>query len=159
MRFCFFFFVFPGCLGGICWESRISGRGYFSRWGHRGVGIEMLASRTAATQTRVDPEKLLGKEFPKWAWIGDFGWHGFGVEFLGQRKRAEKVHVESTPASEPKLAPFWSKIHARIRGSKSRIHGAPTLASPVLARSVVVFEALRLENFRRVPSAREERAR
>ena len=30
---------------------------------------------------------------------------------LGQEKRAEKIHVESTPASEPKSAPLCSVVH------------------------------------------------
>ena len=58
--------------------------------------------------------------------------------FLGQGKKAEQFHFESTPASEPEVSfkknPYpnpWRKVQKSWR--------APTLVPPVFARSGVVF--------------------
>ena len=80
---------------------------------HRSTGIQ-----TIAMQTRSSTQRNRWEKFPKMAWIWDFGWHGFGVDFhiFGTRKkRAQKIHAKSTPVSGTKPAPFF---FAEIRASQ-----------------------------------------
>ena len=61
------------------------------------------------------------------------------MDFLGQEKRAQKIHAKSTPVSGTKSTPFLTEIRAQIRAAKSKNpRRAPALVPSVLARSGVL---------------------
>ena len=73
---------------------------------HRNTGIQKQLRKPGQA-----PRETIGKQnFRKWRGFGDFGWRGFGVDFLGQGKKGSKnprqIH-----------ASFRNKIRAVFRGN------------------------------------------
>ena len=102
---------------------------------HRNTGIQKQLRKPGQA-----PRETIGKELTKMAWIWGFwvAWIWRGLFGTG-KKRAQKIHVKSTPISGTKSAPFFAEIRAQIRAAKSKNpRRAPALVPSVLARSGVL---------------------
>ena len=90
---------------------------------HRHSGIQKQRRRPGSSSQR----NRWGKKIQNWHGVWHVGWHGYGVDFWGTRKKCRQ-NLAVNASFQSKSVLFFVDIQARICVTKSKIHGrAPTL--------------------------------